>query len=150
MRNFDEHIRAIIELLEYDMWLITPDKHIDCVCKSFETKQADKACRKCLGTGYKIKMKKIKGVRQPKNIGIADMKVSAEIGEYFFKNDYHIKEDDILVWRNEVEIVTRVDRFCSDAEKPVYYRCNTRPKKNDVEIFLRNLYKIIGKTYYRR
>lgn len=150
MKGFDENIIALIDMLEYDMWLIAPDKHIDCVCKSFETKQADKHCQKCFGIGYKIKIRKIKGVRQPTQISTSELKVTTETGVYFFKKDYGIKEDDIIVWGNEIEQVTRTDRFCSDSRTPVYFRCDTKPKKSNYNIFLKNLSKVINRTIRRR
>lgn len=150
MRNFDEHILTIIDLLEYDMWLISPDKHIDCVCKNFETKQAFKFCPRCLGTGHKIKIKKIKGVRQPGGELSLGMGVTTENGIYFFKHDYGIKDDDLIVWHNEIEQVTKTERFCSDAQKPVYFRCETRLKKDNNEAFLFNFYKAIGKHWTRK
>ena len=145
MKYFDENIQALITMLEYDMWLVAPDKHIDCVCKNFTTKQGDPSCPKCLGTGYKIRVKKIKGVRQPTVTLSAQLPVKTETGVFFFKVDYKIKDDDLIVWNNEIEQVVKTERHCSDAQKPVYYRCETIPKKSDNNIFLKTLYKGIGK-----
>ena len=132
------------------MYIISPDKHINCICKKFETEQGNKLCPYCFGLGYKIKIKRIKGVRQPTMISVGSSQVFTEIGIYFFKTDYGIKEDDIIVWDNEIEIVTRTDRFCSDAQKPVYFRCETRPKKTNTELFLNRLYSVLGKKRQRR
>lgn len=150
MKNFDKHILKIINLIEYDMYVITPDKHIDCICKKFETQQGHKMCPYCFGIGYKIKIRKIKGVRQPDKMSTKGMQLNTEIGIYFFKSKYEIREGDILVWDNEIEEVTRTDRFCSDAQKPVYYRCETRPKKTNTELFLNRLYAVLGKRRQRR
>ena len=79
-------------MLQYDMWLVSPDKHIDCVCKNYDTRQGNRLCPRCLGTGYKIKIKKIKGVRQPGTVSSSGMGVTTETGIYFFKEDYHLKE----------------------------------------------------------
>ena len=132
------------------MWLVSPDKHIDCVCKNYETKQSSKICKRCLGLGYKIKIKKIKGVRQPGSMSASGMQLNTETGIYFFKNDYKIKDDDLIIWHDEIEQVTKTERFCSDAQKPVYYRCETKPRKSDTEIFLKNFYKAIGKKWKGR
>ena len=137
-------------MLKYDMWVIIPDKHIDCVCKSFETKQANPFCPYCFGTGYKIKIRKIKGVRQPTTMSASGMQFTVETGVYFFNTDYDIKEGDIIVWDEDVDEVLRVDRFCSDAQKPVYLRCDTKPKKTNINRFLDNLYSAIGKKRQRR
>ena len=59
MKNFDEHIIKLIDMLEYDMWAVIKDKHIDCVCKNFETDQGKAGCPYCFGTGRKVKIKKI-------------------------------------------------------------------------------------------
>lgn len=147
MKGFDENIIALINMLEYDMWLISPDKHVDCVCKNFDTDQATKFCPYCFGLGYKIKVKKIKGVRQPMQMTGSGMQLTTEVGVYFFKEDYKLKDDDVIVWNDEIEQVTKTDRFCSDSQKPVYFRCETKPKKTNNIIFLKHLYRAIGKPY---
>ena len=62
----------------------------------------------------------------------------------------HFKDDDLIIWHDEIEQVTKTERFCSDAQKPVYYRCETKPRKSDTEIFLKNFYKAIGKKWKGR
>ena len=61
-----------------------------------------------------------------------------------------LKEGDIIVWDEDVDEVLRVDGFCSDAQKPVYLRCDTKPKKTNINRFLDNLYSVIGKKRQRR
>lgn len=146
MRYFDENILKIIDMLEYKMYLIKLDKHIDCVCKNFDTKQGNKFCPRCLGTGYKIKIKEIKAVRQPLDISTANMGVRSEVGVYFMKYDYKIAEDDLLIWGNEIEKVVKTDRFCSDSEKPVYFRCETTPKKYNNKLFLKMFFYVFDKV----
>ena len=136
-------------MLQYDMWLVSPDKHIDCVCKNYDTRQGNRLCPRCLGTGYKIKIKKIKGVRQPGTVSSSGMGVTTETGIYFFKEDYHLKDDDLIIWNDEIEQITKTERYCSDAQKPVYYRCETKPKKTDNKVFLNNFYRAIGKPRRR-
>lgn len=150
MRGFDEHILSLIDMLEYDMWLISIDEHINCVCKNFDTKQAYKFCPRCLGTGHKITIKKIKGVRQPGSQSSFAIGTSTETGIYFFKHDYKIKDNDLIVWHDEIEQVMKTERFCSDAQKPVYFRCETILKKTNREAFLKNLYRALGKRWKRR
>lgn len=142
MKLFDENLQALITLLEYDMWIVIPDFHIKCVCQNFETKQSN-VCPYCLGCGYKIKIKRIKGVRQPKKFEKELSGFRNETGAYFFKPEYPIKQKAYLVWHDEVEEITHVERHCSDAQKPVYYRVETVPKKTGVELFLKYFHKLI-------
>lgn len=132
-------------MLEYDIWLITSDKHINCPCKNYDTDQGERFCPYCFGLGYKIKIKKIRGVRQPMSIEASKMQLETEVGVYFFKQDYKIKDDDILIWRDEIEQVTKTDRFCSDNQKPVYYRCETTPKKTNTKFILDSFKKAISR-----
>lgn len=150
MKYFDENLIALIDLLEYEMFVITADNHINCPCQSYETKQGDPKCPHCFGTGKKCKIKRIKGVRQPGQQGSGEVSVNVENGIYFFKQDYHLKENDLLIWHNEIEQITKVERHCSDAQKPVYFRCESKKKKADTEVLLKNLYKVIGRKYERR
>ena len=150
MKRFDENIIALIDMLEYDMWIVTQDSHIDCPCKNFDTKQGKRHCPYCFGTGHKVKIKKIKGVRQPLTDSVRDVRVDYEHGVFFLKNIYDLKEKDFIVWHDEIEEVTFVERHCSDAQKPVYYRIETTKKKSDTEFFLKNFCRLIGKQYQRR
>ena len=142
MKYFDENIIALIDLLEYDMWLVLPDFHVKCVCQNFETKDGNKFCPYCLGTGYKVKIKKIKGVRQPDSLEGMYGKYKTEFGVYFFKNEYPVKEKAYIVWHDEIEEITHVERFCSDAQKPVYNRVETIPKKTGTETFLKIFHRL--------
>ena len=150
MKRFDENIIRLIDMLEYDIWVIIRDPHIDCICKNFNTKQGDPRCKYCLGTGQKIKIKKIKGVRQPTSGSARDMTIYYEKGIFFLKNIYDLKARDLIIWDQRIEEVDIVENFCSDAQKPVYYRIETIPKKTDTEIILKNFCSIIGKTYTMR
>ena len=127
MRYFDENIIALIDMLEYDMYIVQPNEKIDCVCKNYDTKQGNK----------------IKGVRQPDNISYESMGVTTEKGWYFFKNDYKVHRGDLIIWNNEVEEIVKVDRYCSDSNMPVYYYCEVVRKKADVRPFLINFYRAI-------
>lgn len=137
-------------MLQYEMYIVSQDPHYDCICRNFNTSQGDPACEHCLGTGHKVTIRKVKGVRQPETQDAFKINVDVEVGVYFFKNDVVPKEFDLIIWHNEIERITKVERFCSDAEKPVYYRCETRRVKTDTEIFLKNFCKAVGRTYKRR
>ena len=150
MKYLDENIIALIDMLEYDIWAIIRDPHIDCVCKNFNTKQGEPSCIYCLGTGNKIKIKKIKGVRQPTSGSARDMTINYERGIYFVKNIYELKPKDILIWGDFIEEIDMVQSYCSDAQKPVYYKIETIPKKTDTEILLKNFCKLTNTTYRRR
>ena len=144
MRYFDENIIRLIDMLEYDMYIVQLNPRVDCTCKNYDTKQGHPFCPRCLGTGQKIKIRKIKGVRQPDNLSYESMGITSEKGWYFFKNDYKVHRGDLLIWNNEVEEIVKVDRYCSDSNTPVYYYCEVVPKKSDTRVFLRNFYRAIG------
>ena len=143
MRYFDENILAIIDLLEYDMYIVQPDFKINCVCKDYDTKQGNPLCPRCLGTGQKIKIRKIRGVRQPDDGLYSGARATVEKSWYYFKNDYKIRPGDYLIWNNRIEKVVEVDPYCSDSNMPVYYFCEAERKKTDVRPFLVNFYRAI-------
>ena len=143
MRYFDENILALFDLLEYDMYIVQPDPKIDCVCRNYETKQGDPMCPRCLGTGHKIKIRKIKGVRQPDDNTNKGNKVTTEECWYFFRNQYQVHAGDLIVWNNRIEKIVKVERYCSDSNMPVYYHCDAVRKKTDTRPFLVNFYRAI-------
>ena len=143
MRYFDENILKLIDLLEYDMYIVEPNPKIDCVCKDYDTKQGNPLCPRCLGTGQKIKIRKIKGVRQPDETPNENTRVTTEKGWYFFKDQYKVHCGELLVWNNTVEKITEVNQYCSDSNMPVYYNCAVSRKKSDIRPFLVNFYRAI-------
>ena len=65
MKNLDERVNGLIQLMEVPVWLIQPNETIDCTCKDPTSKHGDPACPNCLGFGQKITIREVRAHIQP-------------------------------------------------------------------------------------
>jgi excinuclease UvrABC ATPase subunit len=147
MKPFDSNIIKIIKKCSYEMFLVQQDFNVDCTCVNFTTKQASDTCEKCLGTGKKIKIRKIKAAPQNnktifRGTGVAEI---ATTSTYYMKPEYPISQENIIVDGENIDLIQRVESMRSDHHEPVYYRCEANPKKTNNKVFLKNFNKIIGR-----
>lgn len=143
MENFNKSIKRIIKKFEYDFFLIQQDFEVKCSCHDFSTKQGVPSCEKCLGTGYKIKIRKIRGASEDRkityrNLGLEERSVGYT---YFIDEKYPIYEDNIIVDKDLVLVAYRVER--SKTNEPVYSKCLAVQKKSDSKMLLRMFKKIV-------
>lgn len=141
----DNGIKKIIETFQYDMYVVHVDPNIDCACKNFTTKQGDPNHKLCLGTGQKIKIKKIKGASQESSSSFRNTDTS-EAGSamvYYIDAKYHINQNDIIVDHDDVFVAHRVERKKSTEREFVYQKCICINKKTDVQVFLKNFNEIV-------
>ena len=98
----------------------------------------------------KIEIRKIDGVLEPDELAarmIGDNeKISYNL--YYFNADKveksYINVGNIIVRDNEVETLQALRTYRSDSNKPIYYYVKAIPKKDNLSIFLKNFYKIVG------
>lgn len=146
MNSFDKGILNILNKVSYEMFVIQQEFTIECSCVDFTTKQAKDNCPKCLGTGKKIRIKKVMGASQNRKTSFRVVNVgeTATTSAYYLKADIPIYQDNILVNGTDVDIVQRVEKLRSNHLVPVYFKCVASPKKVNTRIFLQNFNKIIG------
>lgn len=109
-QSFANNILAMIERCSSNFFLIAPNQSIQCSCVDHTTKQSDPSCKKCLGTGYKIKITKIRGAcyEQMKGGATLSSKTSRITRTYYIDNKYTIHENDFIVDNNEIYYVYRL------------------------------------------
>ncbi len=131
---FDKNIRKPIDLFSHPVWFILRNEQIDCTCKNFTTKDTDKCCPICFGTGKKVSLARVKAGHQNSRIslrgsgmGFSEIDV---VNVYYTFQQTSIKEGDMVVDGPDVDIVKNVYYEHSDQQKVVYYRIETVPYKN--------------------
>lgn len=145
MRGFNSNILKIIKEFEYEFFVIQQDFSVRCVCVNHDTKQADPNCPKCLSTGYKIKIVKVKGACQNSNVPDAQ-RASQGVSiakNYYIKSKKQIFSKNIIVDKDEVYNINRVTRYTSFKGEDVYQKCLSMNKKLDSKTLLNNFNKII-------
>lgn len=147
MKIFNRMIEKTIEHLEGDIFIINLNKQITCLCRKTGSSEPDAKCPLCLGTGYKIKIKKAKGACQ-------DSKLAATVREttsvvitktFYVKAMYHIDRDDILISNNEIFYVYESKKLKTKGNVDLYMQHLCTDKKYDTEEFFKNFNKIIGR-----
>jgi len=144
--SFDKNILKTIDLFSYKFFAVMTNPDIKCVCVRDGTSQPDPTCKKCLGLGFKIKIKEIEGASQESNIP-ATMRPG---GKFLITKNYYIKEkiplraDDLIVDDGEVYFVYEKLKMISFEGKFVYGKFSCIKKKLDTLMFLKNFNEIIG------
>lgn len=132
------------------MYVVVADRSYRCPCLD-KNDIADPACPLCLGMGYKIKIRKILGVVQPGTPRTSSDNITDLPTRYYYFdaakiNQEYIHYHNIIVRGNEVDILQNKRKFRSDSEEIIYYYVESVPKKLNKDIFLKNFYKLVGKT----
>jgi len=141
----DKEIKKIIELFEYDMYVVRVDTKIDCTCKDFTTKQGDPRHKLCLGTGQQIKIMKIKGASHEGHTSLISQE-NNDIGLgniYYFKSNNCLNEGDLIVDKGKISIVQGIERKKGTQRECVYQKCICINKRTDVQIFLKNFDEVV-------
>lgn len=145
--SFNRGIREIIHILQFPMYIVILDRETSCSCVDRKD-TADPNCPHCLGTGYKIKIRKILGAMQPDTdtFRIVEKK-SIVSDQYFFDSNNVTPEmmmyNNIIVRDDEVDILDQPKKFHSDSNDIIYYYANSQSKKTYKKEFLKNFYKLV-------
>lgn len=104
-KNYDyKTVELLLNRYGYDFYIITRIPSAKCTCVDPISKDPDPKCKKCLGLGTQIKIKKVFGaIREvaEREISIAqNISVSPKI--VYIKGYCHIKKDDIVIDSEEV------------------------------------------------
>lgn len=146
-KSFNKGVKRIIELLDYEFFIVLANKNIKCTCLEAGTGQANPACPKCLGTGKKIKIRKVKGAAQDSSVpsttrATTDFIVSRN---YYILTTFELNPDDIIVDKDGPwNIFQCVENRSFDGEEQ-YKKCSCIPKKMDAALFMKNFNKIVGR-----
>lgn len=148
-KSFNKNILKIIDKLAYPMYIVCLDKRYKCPCLN-QHENADKNCHKCLGTGYKIKIKKIEGVMEPDEVSVrlSGSHQKMAVNNYYFNarkvDGALIKHDNLIVRDDEVDIVQDPKKYRSDSNDVIYYYVEGVKLRAYKNTFLKNFYNLIG------
>lgn len=145
MNSFDKNVLRIIDKLSYNFFLVQQNKNIRCTCQKIGTGQALPGCPRCLGTGYKIKIREAYGASQESTMPATVREQGAFViaRNYYINYDYHIDNDNIIVDDGEVFFVYQQNELRGFHGQKVYQKCLSMKKKTDVTAFLEAFNKIV-------
>lgn len=134
MEWFDSNIRKPITLFSHPVWFIVKNPEKKCTCIDFVSKQAETGCPKCLGTGTKITLARVRASHQHAQISLRGTGVGFSeidiVNTYYTYDKTDIKNGDLIIDGPDVDIVKHVYYEHSGEQKTVYWRIETAPMKN--------------------
>lgn len=145
--EFNKCIQDTIDRCSYDFYVVHTNLAIDCVCTKQATGQPDAACKKCLGTGHKIVIRKTRGASNNELKGTATLGVmSSRVAKtYFIKSNFVPNEKDLIIDDNEVYYVHRFERRRSLEGIYTHSEIASIKQTNRHNTILNNFYQILNK-----
>lgn len=148
IRGFNKQALNIIEKFSYDFYIVQPNPDIKCTCINENTLQADPNCEKCLGTGQRIKIKKVRGASQDSD-SPATMRAGVQVivarNYYIPLSEAEMHNDDIIVDGKYIYFVFQNLTNRSFQGEAIFQKSLTITKKLNTKVFLKNFNKIIGR-----
>lgn len=139
IKNFDEFIRKTVRLFVHPVWFIHLDENHICPCVDRTSNVAKKNCSLCFGTGHKIKLIRVKASNQNAKItfrgdglGFSEKNI---VNTYYTEQETPIKENDIIVDHQDIDVVNDIYYERSDSSDIAYWRIETTPYKYNNEEF---------------
>ena len=152
MQPFDSKIHKVIDLYAYPLWFIVKDDEVDCPCVDYTSKTPDSHCKKCFGTGKKVKLVRVKAAHQNAQLsmrgdglGFSEKDI---VGTYYTRQKTAIKTGDIIVDQENIDIVKDVYYEHSDNAATVYWRIETVPVKNEPKRIRKMLAEVLKEAGY--
>lgn len=146
--RFNKAVLKIIDMMSHPFFIVQQDFDVKCTCVTDTTVHADPACPRCLGTGFKIKIREIDGASQDTDIPAA-MRAGMEI---IIARNYYVpakwggfKKDNIIVDGDKVLFVYQPWEGRSFKNELVYHKLISITKKLDTKVFLQNFNAIVGR-----
>lgn len=152
MIPMDDKLRYVVKLFSYPVWFVVCDPKVDCTCINFPTQQADYGCKKCLGTGKKIKLIRENAACQNQDLsqrgegmGYGEQVV---VSEYYCLRPVNVHLGDYIINGDNVDVVQRIYPERTNHGEPVYYRYVTSPLKAYSVVILNNFREILKEHGY--
>ena len=147
-RSFNRNLHKLLKKVEWQMYLVNIDNNYKCTCLGEKVNEGDINCPKCLGTGHRIKIRKINAVKQPYKASSRSSgggtSLSNVVTKYYIDAKYGpVCLGDLLIHGNEIDVVKFVRTWRSDSSTNQYYECSAVLKKYNGNTVIENFNKLI-------
>lgn len=146
--KFTEKIQKAIEECSYPFFVVQQDFNKKCPCVDASTGEADPNCKKCLGTGYKVKIKISHGASyEEMKVGGSSMsaKNSRVVKHYYTNRNCDLKQDNYIIDENELFYVYRISNLKGIHNEYTHQEIMAALHVNDHDVILRNCLEVINK-----
>lgn len=140
MKAFNDGIRNMIKKFDYEFNIVRQDFNNPCACVDFVTKQPDPACKKCLGTGYRVTIRKIRGASQDSHGSFKNNSTEERISasSYYIDGKYDISTENIIIDAGVPLVSHRVEVKRTANREIVYRKVYAVMKKGNPQLFMEN------------
>lgn len=150
MSLFNDGIMNMIEKYSYDAFMVNQNTNVKCICINPSTKEPDPNCKKCLGTGRKIKIKKVRLSSDNTDVAGSKQMIRESVDilitqVYYLPAKYKFSKDDIIVDGDDAYIVYQSSTGQSDHGEVIYNKIMAVDKKYDQTKFMDNFNEIVGR-----
>lgn len=144
---FTKKIKDIIEICSYNFFLVQQDFKIKCTCLNQTTLQPDANCKKCLGTGYKVKIKICRGASDDELKGGATLSARSSriIKKYYIDNKYNISENNLIIDDYNIYYVYRAQNMRGVYEQYTHKEITATLRTENHDKILNNFLNVINK-----
>lgn len=148
--TYHDSFQYVINKYSHDLHIINLDKRVKCSCHIAGSSDPDPNCEHCLGTGYRVFIRKIRGAAQTSTFPDTFRATNQILitTSFYLLDDVPVNRDDIIIYDNGSNegayIVNDAARNNGFDGKFCYTKASGIPKKLDNTIFFENLHKIIG------
>lgn len=143
--TYHESFQYVINKYSHDLYIINLDRSMKCSCHIAGSNDPDPKCNKCLGTGCRIIIKKIRGAAQTSTFPDTFRSTNQIVitTSFYLLDDVCVDRDDLIIYNDKAYILNDVARNVGFDGKFCYTKALGIPKKLDNIIFFQNLHKMM-------
>ena len=150
MKRNNNTVNTTIDRYGYYQYIVKLNKSLKCECVNAMTHDADPYCKKCLGTGYHIKIIKVFGAsREGKEFESDRTQAFAVTPKiFYFKGFLDVHKDDILIDSENVYIIYTFQHMRGVKGHQAFTKCICPDLKLNKMIFLKMFKEVLNEYLY--
>ena len=152
MKFNDKTVNLLINRYGHYSYIVKLNKAIVCECVNAATKEPNAYCKKCLGTGYQIKIVKVFGAsregREFESDRTQAFAVTPKI--FYFKGFLDVHKDDILIDSEDLYIIYTYQHHRGCKGHQAFTRCICPDLKLNKSIFLKMFKELLNDKLHGR
>lgn len=139
-------VNYLIDRYGYYFYIIRCVPETECSCVNHTTRSSDPKCKKCLGTGHKIKIKKVFGtireIKERESESVINVNSTPKI--VYIKGMLRINKDDLVVDNEDVYHVLACQHHKGEKGEFAFTRLICPFTKTNPAHFIRNFKELLN------
>ena len=146
MKLNNDTVNTLIDRYGHYSYITKLNKALKCECVNPTTKEPNVYCKKCLGTGYHIKITKVFGASREGREFESDRTQAFAVTPkvFYFKGFLNVNKDDILIDSENVYIIYTLQHHRGVEGHQAFTRCICPDLKLNTSIILKMFKEILN------